>query len=566
MTSLDRRAMAIGSLMLALGACGPDEDGPGGGTDPTSEAGLVERSMECLPEADAQRGITFDAMRRLSRDELALTLQDLLGPELYASAEIEPRVMGLPSDQILVPGDFSFSPPVGLAGVLNQVADHVATVAATDAQWRADQVHPCADTIPLPDDCMADVIESFGARVWRRPLTSEEIEDYSTFVSDYDDPERGLELLLRRFLQGPSLVFHIEDGVGDADNGRLRLSDYEVASRISYLTTGGPPDDALYEAAERGDLATLDGVRAQIDRLFDDPESRDRVLDFFRFYTHLVPGSDPADRLAIYNGVDPEGLGQAIHDEAFAFFDELVYGGGTYVDLMTSTVAHPSTPAMAAAFGATDPGTVDAPDHPGLLHRPALLTSYGDRTSPILRGAHLRKLFLCDDLGLPDPVAVEEAQQELGDTSAMPNREAVAALTSGASCVGCHALVNPLGFAFEGYDQIGFPRAEEVLLDEEGRVQSRYAIDTTVDNLYVGTSRVGVDDSKELVGLLAHSIQARQCLSRRLFEYYHRAALDRELDSCTVVDVDDQARDGTLREAIVAAIGNSDIFWKEDPR
>ena len=281
----------------------------------------------------------------------------------------------------------------------------------------------------------------------------------------------------------------------------------------------------------------------------------------------MAPSSDPAEELAQYNGVDPTGLGQAMYDEAFTFFDDLVYNDGTFVDLMTSTTAHPSTPGMAAVFGASETGPVDAPDHPGMLHRPALLASYGDRTSPIIRGAHLRKLFLCDDLGLPDPVAIEQAQEELGDTSDMPNREAVDALTSGGACVACHALVNPLGFPFEGYDQMGFPRTEEVLLDAAGEVRAavprRYL---GRQRPYIGTAAVSVTDSQALVDLLAHSIQARQCLSRRLFEYYHRAALENTVDTCAVLDIDDEARDGTLRSAVVAAVANPDIFWKEDPR
>ena len=216
MRSVDRRWAVLGGLLLTLAACKQDPENPDG-TGPDGipgPGGLVENSLECLPGADEQRGISTNAMRRLSRDELTLTLRDLLGEALYEDAEIAPRVQGLPSDQVLVPGDFSLSPPVGLAGVLNQIAEHVAGVAETDTDWRRDYLHACAETLPLTDDCLLDVIDAWGARVWRRPLTADEFDDYAAFTDEWGGGERGLNLLLRRTLQGPSLVFHIEEGTG----------------------------------------------------------------------------------------------------------------------------------------------------------------------------------------------------------------------------------------------------------------------------------------------------------------------------------------------------------------
>ncbi|MEM6926525.1 MAG: DUF1588 domain-containing protein, partial [Myxococcota bacterium] len=395
----------------------------------------------------------------------------------------------------------------------------------------------------------------------------EEVDDYLAFHDQLGGGEVGFEGLLRRLLQSPSLVFHFEDGTDETDQGRRRLSDDEVASRIAYLTTGGPPDATLRDAAASGALTTVDDARREVERLLDRETSRQRVEAFFRFYTALPDLPDPSANVALHAGVDPEGLGAALTDEAITFFDALVYGEGTYADLMTSTEAHPPTEAAANVLGTSATGPVVAPDHPGLLHRPALLMTYGERTSPILRGAHLRKLFLCDDLGLPDPVAVEAAQEELGDTSAMTNREAVTALTSDAACAGCHALVNPLGFVFEGYDQIGVVRSEEALLDAQGRVVRTFPIDTRVDDIpLVEPEPISVDDSKGFAAVMAHSAKARQCLSRRMFEYVYRDAWDPERDTCLVHDIDAQARDATLRDAFVASIANADLFWKEDPR
>jgi hypothetical protein len=207
-----------------------------------------------------------------------------------------------------------------------------------------------------------------------------------------------------------------------------------------------------------------------------------------------------------------------------------------------------------------------APSHPGLLHRPALLTSPTGRTSPIVRGAHLRKLFLCDEMGLPDPVTVAERETDLGDIESMSNRDKTTKLTDRADCLGCHARINKIGFTFEGFDPLGAKRSVETVFNAQGEPSGTWPIDTTVQSpeLEPGGPE-SLSDSVELALAMSESRKARACISRRLFEYYRSSTVNLANDSCVLHEEEVQSQNGTLKAVLLATIANEDIFWKQEP-
>ncbi|MEO0603673.1 MAG: DUF1587 domain-containing protein, partial [Myxococcota bacterium] len=142
MMSPAHRVLAVALMAMA---CGESAGNDPSRTDETTAPG-VEEALVCPPEAETTRGLTHDTTRRLSRDELALTLRDLLGDEIFEQPAIADRIAGLPSDRIQTPGDFAQTPPVGLPGVLFQVAREVAETAGRDPDWRRDWLHVCAET------------------------------------------------------------------------------------------------------------------------------------------------------------------------------------------------------------------------------------------------------------------------------------------------------------------------------------------------------------------------------------------------------------------------------------
>ncbi len=208
-----------------------------------------------------------------------------------------------------------------------------------------------------------------------------------------------------------------------------------------------------------------------------------------------------------------------------------------------------------------------ASSHLGLLHRPALLVGAAARTSPILRGAHVRKLFLCTDLSTPDPAVVAARQTEVGDLDAVPNRERVTTLTSAPFCAGCHTQVNPLGFPFENFDQAGMVRASEQRFDVSGQPTITMPLDLRVDRPLLdsvgGPSTLA--DSVDLVRGMAQSARAKACFTQRAFEYFRRAALDPVKDGCALASAEAKASSGTLRDVVADLLSADDVFFRVTP-
>ncbi|MDI1446178.1 DUF1592 domain-containing protein [Polyangium sp. 6x1] len=541
-----------------------------GGSDPSENEG-TRLTYACTEQRKLARGVTFDHTRRLSHAELVHTLGALLGESIIGDAEIQTKLSGLPADEMVIAGDFTDNPPVGTALALSQVSKRAVELAMASPTWKTDHLPSCAGTSPLTDACVEEVVEQFGGQVWRRDLSSDEVQSYLSYYHEAGADMGGLSYLLRRLLQSPSLVFHIEEGA-EIKNGRIRLTDFEVASRISYLTQNTMPDDALMAAARSGELQSLEGVRAHVERLLAGEKAHLKVRDFFRYYARLGTVPDPMPAVGAQIGIpDTSGLGDEMRQEAFDFFEHVFWSDeGTFHELMTSSAAFPRSEAMARIFDtevvSSEAPVASAASHPGLLHRPALLTNAGGRTSPIVRGARLRKAFLCDELGMPDPAAVAERKSEVGDIENMSNRDKTMKLTDAPACIACHARVNGIGFAFEGFDQLGATRSEELVFNEQGEPGATWPIDTTAQDPELepgGPERLS--DSVELALAMSESYKARACISRRLFEYYHASTVDIANDSCILSEGEAQSQSGTLQSVLIATIANEDIFWKQEP-
>lgn len=562
---------------VGLPGAGEDGDaaeggGSSGAVDTGDDDGEVDPRMfyTCDAEQRGLRGTSYDHLRRLSSVELANTLSVLLGDAVVGDEQIATRLAALPVDATVIAGDFSDAPPVGLALALSGISARAAEVALADPTWV--QARPaCVGAGAVDSACAAAVVEEFGAKVWRRDLSDDEITEYVAFFEASGGGQEGLSYLLRRLLQAPSLVFHIEDGTGDAVDGRIRLTDFEVASRISYLTADTMPDDALMAAARAGELDSPEAVEDHVRRLLAADTAATKVTDFFRYYSQLTSVADPHPAVAALVGIDDAaGLGAELQAEAYEFFAHVFWrDDGDFAELMASDAAFPRSEALATVFGsaiATGDTPVAAAAHAGAMHRPAMLASGGLRTSPILRGAHVRKRFFCDVMPLPDPAAVEDRQEEVGDLEGMANRDRVTALTDAPACVGCHAFINPVGFAFEGYDPLGVPRTSETVVDADGNVLATWPIDTRVEDVRLEEGDpITLEDSTTITAAMIESYDARACFAQRVFEYYRLREVDREADGCALLQEERRAHDGTLVDVVVAAIANEDILWRKAP-
>ena len=381
-------------------------------------------------------------------------------------------------------------------------------------------------------------IRSFGGRAYRRPLDDAEIEQHlglyrqgATLIGSGDGFADGLELVVALFLQSPHFLYRAELGT-EIKNGRVALSDHEIAARLSYGLTGSMPDDQLLEVAAAGKLHGRDDVLAQARRLIDSPAGRATVQDL---HAQLLREIDPSELVR-----DPKlhphfvaGIGADMRREELAFTDDVVFGQNlglaelltapyTFVNQRLAVLYGVPAPAGASAdkFARVD---LDARQRAGLYTQVGFLamsaTDYNSR--PIKRGVTLSRRVLCSDV---PPPPVEVKMPSAPALSGKTNRQSFEAATEmpGSICINCHGkLINPLGFAFENFDGLGEYRKDEKGLPIDAA--SRYEFAEGVQ---------AFNGAPELMKLIAAGKQAHTCYAGQLFEYVYgrpQAAAERGL-------------------------------------
>jgi hypothetical protein len=402
--------------------------------------------------------------------------------------------------------------------------------------------------------CAAQIIQSFGQRAFRRPLTELETARFTKLYTDRaaitpsGSFEEIAELMLSSFLLSPSFLLRAE--TAETPSGSyLALSSYEVASRLSYMLIDSMPDQALFEAAAQNALSTPEQIRAQAVRLLEqDPRARSKVTRFHEHYMHMGPGTRWADYQrdpALFPAFSAD-LVPLLSQETDRFFDHVVFDqGGSFKDLMTSPVAFVNA-ATAPIYGldASQYGTdlvqvtLDSTQRPGVFTRAGFLASHAvvNRPSPILRGAFLQKHVLCAGVGSPPPGAEGTALPEVSPTAS--NRERVTAQTASPECATCHhTIINPTGFALEGFDALGGYQPTDQF--------SGAAVDTKA-SIPVGATTVEVAGPAQLFEAIAKSPEANLCYARSWVEVAYARGITSE-DSCVAEELSAKLTAGGYR-------------------
>lgn len=528
-----------GALALVEGCVGNIGDGglegiDGPGSEPESCDGTIV-PVEVVP------------LRRLTAEQYQNTLRDLLG-DAELSFELEDA-----------------EGPITERAV-RQLRDAGELVVSRQASWTT-EVFPCEVTGEGSNACLATFIDSFGARAFRRPLDDGEREwltgVYTNVRADASFRE-SMEVVLQVILQAPATVYLFEGGAGDAVATDMRaLSQYEIASRLSYFVWNTMPDAALFDAASAGKLATADGLRAEAARLLEDPRAEHNVQRFFSGWLQLDGGQlhhalEATDKDAtLYPEYDAElALAMRTETEAFVrrtFFDE----GGSFEKLFTANYAYVNGP-LAAVYGVDGVSgsefqwvDLDTSERAGLFTRAAFLTVLSTKnvTAPIRRGVWMMERALCNQLGEPPP-NVDDSPVEGGDVDGEVRtvRQDVEARTKDDECQACHGFINPLGFPFEGYDAIGRFQLDEVTsglpIDSSGAI---LASDVDGD----------VADALEVSERFAESQQVRSCFATR-WAGAAFGAEETKIDSCSQQQIDTLfAETGDMRELLLAILSSN---------
>ncbi len=312
--------------------------------------------------------------------------------------------------------------------------------------------------------CARQILERLARRAYRRPVTDADVDLLLDFYGErerQDGFEAGIQFALQRLLTDPEFLFRIErDPAGAEPGAAYTLSDIALASRLSFFLWSSIPDEELLDAAIRGNLSDPDVLETQVRRMLRDQRSRALVDNFAGQWLLLrnIPTVQPDPIL--FPTFD-ENLRVAFQRESELFVESIMREDRSVVDLIAADYTFVDE-RLAAHYGI--PGvygsrfrkvTLDG-RRAGLLGHGGLLTvtSYPNRTSPVLRG----KWVLENLLGAPPPPPPPDVPSfpERGDHGEPATvRELLEMHRRSPACAGCHAPMDPLGFALEQFDAIG---------------------------------------------------------------------------------------------------------------
>ena len=363
--------------------------------------------------------------------------------------------------------------------------------------------------------CATEILSRLARQAYRRPVTEGEVTELMNFYEMGRDGatfDKGIENALRRMISGAEFLFRAESDPADVAPGEAyRITDLELASRLSFFIWSSLPDEELIDLALQSELSNPETLRAQLDRMLADPKSSALIQDFsgqwfaLRNLEGIVP--DP--------GIFPDfdnNLRVALVRETELLFDTIVREDRSVLDIIDADFTYLNE-RLAIHYGVEgiygeqyrrvsieDPARRGVLAHGGFL----TMTSVSTRTSPVTRG----KWILDNLLGLPPPDPLPNVPAiEASDTGEpLTLRDQMTLHRADPVCSSCHQLMDPIGFALENFDAVGRWRVED-----RGR-----PIDVA-DILYDGTEIDGVNGLREF--LLDNRYLFTQTLTEKLMTY-----------------------------------------------
>ena len=315
--------------------------------------------------------------------------------------------------------------------------------------------------------CARDILAALARRAFRRPVGPDDIERLMAFFEKGRGEggfDSGVEMALSRILTSPEFLFRVEvDPPGAAADTSYRIGGLELASRLSFFLWSSIPDDALLDAAERGELRDAAALDRQVRRMLADPRARALVDNFAGQWLQLRNLDAVFPAVPLFPDFD-DSLRQAFRRETELFVESILREDRSALELLTADYTFLNE-RLALHYGI--PGVrgshyrrveLSATARRGLLGQGSVLTvtSRPNRTSPVLRG----KWILENILGTPPPAPPPNVPPLPGDeggpaAGAQTMRERMAAHRENPVCAGCHAMIDPPGFALENFDALG---------------------------------------------------------------------------------------------------------------
>jgi hypothetical protein len=482
----------------------------------------------------------------LTRAQYDATIADLLGDDSHPSASFPPenQVQG-----------FNNNTEVHIANPLlvEQFMDAAEGIAARAVTQNLNLLAACSDTtVSGQQQCGAAFVTSFGKRAFRRPLSADEASAFNSLlaaqVASQDYPT-AIKLVIEAMLQSPQFLYRVDSAAAPtSQTGAIALGPYEVASRLSYFLTGSMPDDALFAAADRGELASASEVEAQARRLLESPRAHDVVRDFNHQWLQLDQltglARNPPDATT-----DVKSIGDDLRGSIDTYLDHAYWDLGDIGSLLTSTDMYLNA-RLANLYGAPAPSDTsfalvqNAPGRVGLLAQPALMAmlAHADQTAPVQRGVFVRQQLLCIPVDPPPPGFNPVAPDP---NPMLTTRERFKVHTAEPGCAGCHKALDGVGFGFENFDQLGNYRTSENSLPIDASGEMLGTPDDTLNGPFNGEG--------ELSARLAQSPLVQNCVATNWYRYAF-GRTETPADGCSLIQAEQAFTNsgGRFKELLVA--------------
>jgi hypothetical protein len=330
------------------------------------------------------------------------------------------------------------------------------------------RIFVCEPTGPGDEEeCAKKIVAALLRRAYRRPVTDADVDKTMKFYRQGRSDgtfDTGIEMAISAVLVNPRFLYCVErepPGVAAKSAYAYRVSDLDLASRLSFFLWSSVPDDELLDLAARKELSKPQVFEKQVRRLLADARSSNLATNFAAQWLHLGNLKSITPDLRLFPDFD-DNLRQAFRQETEMFIDSVIREDRSALDLLKADYTFlnerlASHYGISHIYGNRFRRVELGADRQrgGLLRHGSILTvtSYATRTSPVIRGKWILENFL--GTPPPPPPANVPSLRENTVSASLPIRERLAEHRSNAACASCHRLIDPVGFSLEQFDAVG---------------------------------------------------------------------------------------------------------------
>ncbi|MDP7039496.1 MAG: DUF1592 domain-containing protein, partial [Myxococcota bacterium] len=500
--------------------------------------------------------ITESPLRRLTKNQYINTVTDLLNalPAPHGQSlleEVQPYFERIPDDSDAQDyGRLDYVVSDSHVEHWYIIGKTIGGLVAGSDDMRHAFIPQCGGAAVPSNNCIREFIEEFGQRIFRRPLKEEEV---GTYLSWYNNPEHeGMSDFVARFFIAPEFLYHLEyEGSEISNDGATavyKLTNHELASRLSYQFWDTMPDATLFALADNGLLHTEEGFESALNHVLADPKASHTLGNFVEewlqskkipeFTASMNPAFEAAFADILDDDVNLHVLRDAMRQEIRDLATHIAASDGSFADLFLSTETLTPDETLADIYGVApyhqggNSVLLPEQERAGILTRAAFHLTGSEVHSPIFFGARFQRRVLCNELESPDADLQDDILPPPFDPDKTLRERIEIQTYENDACASCHQKINPPGFAAQNYDALGRYQDEEQLYDEAGHLLNTFDLDTAVESakLFLGDAEP-IDDLIDLSHYVVESGKSHQCFTQQYYRYSF-GRLEGELDGC----------------------------------